>query len=86
LREVHSFITDTPTSYSNLGRKDWSIQSNLIEHVFGLINSSEFSDILPAFIQSKPMNHFGGDAWRLLKERPHLMTETNVLLAGGVKA
>jgi glycosyltransferase involved in cell wall biosynthesis len=86
LPEAHSFITDTPTSYSNLGRKDWSIQSNLIEHVFGLVNSSEFSDILPAFIQSKAMNHFGGDVWRLLKERPHLMTETNVLLAGGVKA
>jgi glycosyltransferase involved in cell wall biosynthesis len=85
LPEAHSFITHRPTSYSNRGRKDWTIQANLIEHVFNLVNSPEFSDILPAFIQSKAMKHFGGDTWQLLNERPHLMTKTNVLLAGDNK-
>jgi glycosyltransferase involved in cell wall biosynthesis len=85
LPEIHSFITHRPNSFSNRGRKNWALQADLMEHVFSLLNSQEFKDILPAFIQSKAMNHFGGDAWRLLQERPHLMTETNMLLAGGLK-
>ena len=81
--EIHSFVTHRPNSFSNRGRKDWALQADLIEHVFNLLNSPEFNDILPAFIQSKAMNHFDKGAWRLLHERPHLMTETNMLLAGG---
>jgi glycosyltransferase involved in cell wall biosynthesis len=82
LPEMHSFITHRPKSFSNIGRNNWTLQADLIEHVFNLLNSREFSDILSAFIQSKAMNHFAGGARRLLDERPHLMTETNLLLAG----
>jgi glycosyltransferase involved in cell wall biosynthesis len=82
LPEMHSFVTHRPNSFSNIGRNNWLHQADLIEHVFSLLNSREFSDILPAFIQSNAMNHFGGGARRLLNERPHLMSETNALLAG----
>ena len=81
--EILSFIKHRSNSFSNRGRNNWAIQAGVIERVFTLLNSQEFRDVLPAFIQSKALEHFGGDALRLLKQRPDLMTDTNIQLAGG---
>lgn len=78
--EVHSFVTQRAESFSNQGRSDRGAQIDVIERAFELVNSAEFADVLPAFIWSRAMNHFGTAAATAMLRRPHLMTGINRLL------
>ena len=79
--ETNAFATIRNDLLSHSGRGDWSQQSKVIEHIFRLLNSEQYDDVLDGFIKGKAMNHFGDETIRLLNDRPDLDSITNRLLA-----
>lgn len=56
-------------SYSS-GRHDWAQQSEVLRFLLRALRSAEYADVLPCFIQSSALSHFGDDiAWLVMTER-----------------
>lgn len=65
------------TSHSSIGIGKWEEQSKVLFNIIKTINSPEFVDILPHFLWSGVMGHFGPNIARVIVEDPSLWNMHN---------
>ncbi|WP_447968282.1 glycosyltransferase [Nitrospira sp. M1] len=67
--------------YSSSGRRDPTQQYEVLRHVIQLLKTSTYNDVLPYFVRSKVMSHFGDDIVHAVLESPeHWDMQTLMLI------
>lgn len=70
-------------SYSTSGVRDWSQQSQVLDHLLRLLKSPAYRDVLPYFVQGAVMHNFGdGIVWTVMGNPEHWDVETLMLIQG----
>jgi len=71
----------SPTTYSASGRRNWSEQSKVLNHLLSLLKSPAYRDVLPYFARGSVMSHFGDEIVRMVMENPgHWDMDTMMLI------
>lgn len=65
-----SVFTVRQNSYSYRGRRDWSQQSQVLNHLFQILKSPAYSDVLPLFQRSGVISTFGREIMRVVLSNP----------------
>jgi len=59
-----------PNSYSASGRREWSAQREVLNHLLRLLKSPDYRDVLPYFVRGGVMSHFGKEIVRVVMGNP----------------
>lgn len=78
--EALAAVRPSPNTYSSANRKDFSKQRAVLAHIITLVKSPEYRDVLPFFIKSRALCHFGEEIVRTVAEIPELQDAQTLLL------
>lgn len=73
-------MRECPGTFSARGRTNWQEQKEVLRFIITLLKSEPYRDVLPYFVRSSALSHFGDEVVRLVMSEPQLWDATTMML------